>query len=163
MRAALFAISMLAATLAPMLLGTSPAAASGGLSCSADEKGITVELEGGVTRGMGGPLFSFAGRAAIEDASVAEDLRATAFELAHVAQYWLDGAELKLRLYRERDGDRPHGYVELLVDTKAQGEPDEGVYAGTFTIATFDGTGDGTGDGEPKQYEVEGQIECFAE
>jgi hypothetical protein len=43
-------------------------------------------------------------------------------------------------LYRERAGDKPHGYIEITVLTKSQG--DEGGYAGIYTLTAFDGTGD---------------------
>ena len=38
-----------------------PAFASGGIHCTADGDGVTFEVGGGVTHGMGGPLFSFEG------------------------------------------------------------------------------------------------------
>lgn len=161
MRIAFLAVSLLAtASLgAGLSLATGPAAAAGGISCSAGEKGVTLELEGGVSRGMGAALFSFAGHATIKDASVAQDLRNAAFGLEHVAQYWFDGEELRLALYRERDGDKPHGYVQAWVLTKVTGDPDEGLYAGTFGVHVWDGAG----DGEPKTYRAEGAIECFGE
>jgi hypothetical protein len=161
MRSTILALTLAAsASLAVALaFGTGPAAASGGLSCNAGEKGVTVELESGITRGMGGPLFNFNGTVTIKDPAVAEDLRTTTFQIEHVPQYWLDGKELRLGLYRERDADKPHGYVELVVTTGVVGEPDEGVYAGTFAVSTFDGTG----DGEPKRFSSEGTIECFVE
>jgi hypothetical protein len=159
MRSIISAIPLLAAISTGIVLasGTGPASASGGLSCSAGEKGVTLELEGGVSRGMGGALFSFSGLATVKDASVAQDLRNTRFELEHVAQYWNDGEEMRLSLYRERDADKPHGYVQAWVKTKVVGEPDEGQYAGTFGIHVWDGNG----DGEPKTFDVEGRIECF--
>lgn len=161
MRRTIHAIPLLAAISTGMVLatGTGPVSAAGGLSCSAGEKGVTLELEGGVSRGMGAALFSFSGRATVNDASVAEDLRNTRFELEHVSQYWYDGEEMRLALYRERDADKPHGYVQAWILAKATGEPDEGQYAGTFGIHVWDGNG----DGEPKTYQVEGSIECFGE
>lgn len=153
---ALAAAASLAAALA---VGTAPASASGGLSCSAGDKGVAIELEGGVTRGMGGPLFSFSGEVTIKDEAVAADLRRTKFELAHVAQYWLDGKDLRLGLYRERDAEKPHGYVQVDVMTQNPGEPDEGMYEGTFTLTAWDTTG----DGDPKEFHAEGEIECFSE
>jgi hypothetical protein len=142
-----------------LLASTGPASASGGLSCSAGETGITIQVDGGVSRGMGGQLFSFDGSVSIKDAAVAADLQNTSFAREHVAQYWLDGEELRLGIYRERDADKPHGYVELEVRAKVQGEPDEGLYAGTFLVKTWDGAG----DGDPKEFKAEGAIECFVE
>ena len=161
MRIEIYALALGAAVSlgAALAVGTNPAAASGGLSCSAGDKGVTIELEGNVTRGMGGPLFGFNGTVTIKDAAVAEDLRTTRFDLVHVPQYWIDGKELRLLLYRERDADKPHGYVMVEIRTENPGEPDEGMYEGTFSVSTFDGTG----DGDPKMFDVEGKIECFSE
>ena len=56
------------------ILACQPAFASGGVHCSADADGVTIDVGGGVTRGMGGPLFSFEGTLDIADKSVAADL-----------------------------------------------------------------------------------------
>jgi hypothetical protein len=161
MRIEIYALALGAAVSlgAAFAVGINPAAASGGLSCSAGDGGVTVELEGNVTRGMGGPLFGFNGTVTIKDNAVAEDLRNTKFALDHVAQYWLDGKDLRLGLYRERDADKPHGYVQVDVLTQNPGEPDEGMYEGTFTLTAWDTTG----DGDPKEFHAEGKIECFSE
>ena len=142
-----------------ILLATAGASASGGLSCSTEAGPARIEIESGVTRGMGGPLFNFRATATIADKGVAEDLRKTSFEREHVPQYWLDGKELKLLLYREREGDKPHGYVEIEVRTQAG--DDEGLYGGTYTLSTFDvPAGDGA---EAKEFKAEGPISCFVE
>lgn len=135
-----------------------PAFASGGLSCEAEGGAAKITVESGVTRGMGSPVFNFRGSAVISDKAIAEDLRTTAFTDDHLAQYWLDGEDLRLVLYREREGDKPHGYVEITVLTKADG--DEGGYAGTYELTAYDGTGD---DPEGKTVKLEGKIGCFVE
>lgn len=162
MRITIYALALAAAAslAAALAVGTGPAVASGGLSCSAGETGVTVEVEGGVTRGMGGPLFSFNGRVVIKDASVAQDLRTTVFTLDHVPQYWFDGKDLRLSLYRERDADKPHGFVQVDIVTQSSGDDEgEGLYTGTFGLLVWDGTG----DGDPKEFRAEGRIECFGE
>jgi hypothetical protein len=135
-----------------------PAFASGGISCEAEDGAAKIAVESGVTRGMGSPVFNFRGSAVISDKAIAEDLRTTAFTDDHLAQYWLDGEDLRLVLYREREGDKPHGYVEITVLTKADG--DEGGYAGTYELTAYDGTGD---DPEGKTVKLEGKIGCFVE
>lgn len=145
------------------LLSTFVASASGGISCTGEGGPVKLELEGGVTRGMGGPLFSFSGNVTIDDKSVAEDLRTISFELKNVPQYWLDGKTLNLLLYKERDGDKPHGYVEVEMRTESggPGEDDEGVYEGTFTVKTFDVVSDDTA--EPKEFSASAPVSCFGE
>ena len=146
-----------------LLFSTLAASASGGISCTSEGGPVVLELEGGVTRGMGGPLFSFAGMLTIADTSVAEDLRKTRFELKNVPQYWLDGKALNLLLYKEREGDKPHGYVEVEVRTESAGPgtDDEGTFAGTFSVKTFDVVSDAAA--EPKEFSASAAITCFAE
>jgi hypothetical protein len=153
MRAAIFVL------LIP--LTCQPAFASGGLHCSADADGVTIDAGGGVTRGMGGPLFSFEGTVHIADTSVAADLAKTEFAREHVAQYWLDGEDLRLLLYREREADKPHGYVEVTIETNARpGDDGEGYYDGTYSLTVFDGVDDNS---EGVTVERSGEIVCSAE
>jgi hypothetical protein len=105
---------------------------------------------------MGSPIFNFRGTLEILDKAVTEDLRKTEFEGAHVAQYWLDNVNLRLVLYRERAGDKPHGYVELTILTQAG--DDEGLYGGTYKLSVFDNS---TGQGQDWSYEA--PISCFVE
>ena len=144
-----------------MLLGAGSggAFASGGLSCEADDKNVALSIESGVTRGMGSPVFNFRAEAGLKLAKTPADMKTTAFEQANLAQYWLDGEDLRLVLYREREGDKPHGYVEITVLTKAKGEQEEGTYEGNYELTVFDGTG----DGDPLQLEAKGTVSCFSE
>jgi hypothetical protein len=143
-------------------LASQPAFASGGIHCSADADGVTIDVGGGVTRGMGGPLFSFEGTLEIADKAVATDLGRTEFTRDHVAQYWLDGQDLRLLLYRERDGATPHGYVELTITTKARpGNDGEGMYDGRYTLSVFDMTEENGGEGVTVSRE--GDVACLAE
>jgi len=150
MRATIAAITILS--------GILPAAASGGLGCEAKDNKVEFSVSAGVTRGMGSPIFSFDGKVDIKDKSVAADLRQTAFQMDHVAQYWLDGKELRLDLYREREGDKPHGYVELVLYTKALG--DELGYAGRYELIVYDGVDDTS---EAKEAKFSGKVECTVE
>ncbi|WP_442581484.1 hypothetical protein ACSBOB_05680 [Mesorhizobium sp. ASY16-5R] len=141
-----------------LMAGTLPAFASGGLSCEAEGGPARIAVESGVTRGMGSPVFNFRGSAVISDTAIAEDLRTTAFTGEYLAQYWFDGEDLRLVLYREREGDKPHGYVEITVLTRADG--DEGGYVGTYKLTAYDGTGD---DPEGRTVKLDGKIGCFVE
>ncbi|HRP78462.1 MAG TPA: hypothetical protein PL183_05080 [Aquamicrobium sp.] len=114
------------------------AAASGGISCAADDGTVALSVEGGVTRGMGGALFSFAGTVELGSDGIEADLRRTEFGRAHVAQYWFDDGTLKLRLYREREGDAPHGYVEVALDTAL--DEGEGEFRGDYAVTVYDMT-----------------------
>ncbi|MEW9805510.1 hypothetical protein [Mesorhizobium marinum] len=146
------------------VLALSPvaASASGGISCSAEEGGVTFELGGGVARGMGAPLFSFQGTLEIAGTDVAADLGTTEFSREHVAQYWLDGEDLRLLVYRERDGDAPHGYVELTIRTKARpGDDGEGLYDGDYEAVLYDTSDAASAEGRTATFA--GKVSCFAE
>jgi hypothetical protein len=141
------------------LANTLPASASGGLSCSLEDQSVRIAIESGVTRGMGGPVFNFRGTLEILDKAVPEDLRRTEFEGRHLPQYWLSERALQLHLYRERDGDKPHGYVDLIIETQAG--DDEGLYGGSYRLTVFDGSDAASAEG--KTVKLSGEINCFAE
>lgn len=138
-------------------LAVPDARASGGLSCTVADDFAAVTIESGVTRGMGSPVFNFRALSVIRDDGVAGDLREMSYDGEHLAQYWLDGEELRMVIYRERaEGD--HGYVEIEVRTTA-GE--EGLYEGSYALTVFDMKGDTTGEG--RTIEGGGRVECFVE
>lgn len=134
------------------------AAAAGGLSCEVSDDDVTMTLQGGVTRGMGSGLFSFSGTIEVRSDDVAEDLRVTEFGREHVPQYWLDGDTMKLRLYREREGDATHGYVEAIVETSTG---DDGDDHGEYLVAVYDMTDAVDGEVEPVQFM--GPVRCSIE
>lgn len=119
---------------------------------------MNLTIESGVTRGMGSPVFNFRGEITISDKSVAEDLRTVTFDGSHLAQYWLDGEELRMVLYRERGADKPHGYVEVTVRTKSG---DEGDYVGQYAVTVYDM--DGAAGGEGKILNYNGRTTCLVE
>jgi len=145
-------------TVMSILLAAGPASASGGLSCGAKDEAVNLTIESGVTRGMGSPVFDFRGQIVLSDKAISEDLRATHFERAHLAQYWLDGEELRMVVYREREGDKPHGYVEVTIRTRS-GE--EGDYVGQYSVTVFDLTESSSGEG--KTYNFTGRAVCLVE
>lgn len=134
----------------------SPAHGSGGLWCDVDDHPIIIHVQSGMTHGMGAPLFNFRAQVAIDDSAVTEDLRSTGFE--HPTQYWLDSESLNLLLYWEREGDKPHGYVELTIMTRYVDE--DGSYRGEYQVAVAD---EDTRDaaGEPRRYK--GELTCGVE
>jgi hypothetical protein len=144
--------------LAGVLLACGAASASGGIDCGAKDRKLEFNLHAGVTRGMGSPIFAFQGKVDIKDKSIAADLRKTSFSMDHVAQYWVDGKDLRLLLYREREGNKPHGYVELVIYTKSAG--DEIGYDGTYELTVYDGVGE---NAEPKEAKFKGKVGCSVE
>ena len=121
-----------------------PAFASGGLNCSAEGEGVSFDVGGGVTHGMGSPLFSFTGHLSVSGEGIAADLGITEFSRDHVTQYWLDGKDLRLLPYRERTGDAPHGHVALTLRAEALG--DKALYTGRYALTVFDMSDDNGGE-----------------
>lgn len=146
------------ASILALACSTVAAAASGGLSCEVAGDDVVMSLEGGVTRGMGSALFSFSGRLEVRSHDVREDLRVTEFAREHVPQYWLDGDTMKLRLYQEREGDTPHGYVEVIVETS---HDNDGTDRGDYIVAVYDMTDAVDGEVEPVQFS--GSVTCSVE
>ncbi len=147
-----------AAILTTLVLSTTPVFASGGLWCTADDAKVKFEVESGITRGLGNPLFNFRGELEILDKAVADDLRKTKFDINNLTQHWLDADELKMVLYWERTSEMPFGLVDLLIETKSV---DEATYEGKYTLTVSDMNGDTTGEG--KTFTFDGKASCGAE
>ncbi|TIX00798.1 MAG: hypothetical protein E5V59_05875 [Mesorhizobium sp.] len=143
---------------AMILLSASAAFASGGFWCNADDTAVTFDVGAGVTRGMGGPTFNFRGDLEIKARPAGDSLRKTVFEDSNLTQYWLDGKELRLNIYREHEVAQKFNSVELTILTKTS---DEGVYDGQYTLAIYDAAADTDQDGKP--VEVTGKVSCGAE
>ena len=141
---------------AVLLASVNDGFASGALWCSVDDAKVAFQLDAGVTRGLGGPTFNCRGDLEIKDRPAADSLRKTEFEDQNLAQYWLDGEELRLLVYREHEAKDSYRSVELTILTKAK---DEGTYDGRYTLAVYDGTA-GV-DSDP--VELKGDVSCGAE
>ena len=142
---------------AAALLCAAPAMASGGLSCEGEHKGASVVVESGMGRGIPGSFLDFQGRIEFGDESVAADLRTMDIKREDLAENWLDDKTLKLHIYRERTGDAPHGYVDLVINTWPK---EEGTYSGSFVLTAFDASGAGA---EGTRISVQGKVSCFVE
>lgn len=140
-----------------ILCSTATALASGGLSCSQADGPHSVEINAAVTRGMGSPVYELTGSVEAKDPAAPADLAKTEFKREHLAQYWLDGEDLRMVLYRERGADAPHGYAELTILAKAN---DEDIYLGEWKLSLYDGTGD---QPEGKTWEYAGKADCTVE
>lgn len=141
-----------------LLLTAGSAFATGGIWCSAEDAAVTFRVEAGVTRGMGGPTFNFRGDLEILGRPIGDDLRKTVFDGSNLTQYWLDGKELRLLVYREHEVANTYSSVELTIMTKAS---EEGTYDGHYSLAIYEGTADTGGDGMPAA--LTGKVSCGAE
>ena len=156
---------VLAALWAGLMAATPPASAQpatsafGRLWCDHEDELVRIAIASGVEGGMGNAAFNFRGTLEILDKEIAEDLRKTEFDGRHLAQYWLDEFALRLHLYRERQGEGPHGYIDLIIYLQAG--DDEPLYGGSYDLTVFDMTGHPPGEGKTVKYSD--PINCFAQ
>ena len=149
---------MRAITCIAMLMLATPALASGGFSCEADDAAAKFTIEAGLSRGAGNGLFNFRGELELRGKDVAEDFRKSVFEPANLMQHWIDGKDLRLELYRERSGDKPFAELTLLIEAVLV---EEGSYAGPYSLRLMDMTGDTSGEG--RTITLDGKTTCFVE
>lgn len=140
-------------------LAATPAAATGGLSCDASDKAVDLSVESGVTRGMGGPLLDFKASLSLKLKGVPEDLRKLEFAHEHLPHHWLGNRDIRLRLYREREGNAlPHASVEVEILTR-QVPKEEDSYRGTYAITVHVMPDDKAA--EPRTLTARGRVACF--
>jgi hypothetical protein len=118
-------------------LAISSAHASAGMSCEASDKAVKLALEAGISRGVGDDFFSFKGKLDILSPGAPQDFRKVVFEKEHLTQRWLDNRNLKLRIYREREGE-PHGSVDLVIEAWPKKDFDDLEFRGGYVLTIFD-------------------------
>lgn len=118
-----------------LALGTVPAAASGNLLCSVEDETFTINLEGIFSHGLGEALTEAKGEIDIKAdvGPLAKGLAGKAIALGDVKQFWMHGQELKVRLYRDAEGETK-GSLEIVIETAREGD-DETAFSGTYTAS----------------------------
>jgi hypothetical protein len=150
--------SLFMAWFAALLLGISPALATGNLSCHFGDRNLKFGAEATFSHGVGEGFVSFGGTLEVLAKGVPDDLRTLDLDLPHLTQRWLYARELKLRLHRERTGAAPHGYVELVVEAKQAGKgKDEIDYRGTYVLTVHHVP---LGEAEGKTLTLRGRAAC---
>ena len=116
-----------------LLLGVTPVLASSSLSCHFNDRNLKFGAEATFSHGVGEGFVSFGATLEVLAKGTPDDLLTLDLGLEHLTQRWLYGKELKLRLYRERKRAAPHGYVELVIETKQTGRQPP-VYGGSYVL-----------------------------
>lgn len=146
------------------LLGIAPLHASAGLSCEAADKTLKLALEAGISRGLGDDFFSFKGELEILAPGTPKDFRKVEFAKDNLTQRWNDSRNLKLRIYREREGE-PHGYVDLVIEAWPKKDSDDIEFRGGYVLTIFDMPAKDAGakkDAEGKTTILKGRVTCSA-
>lgn len=141
------------------LLASGPALATGGFQCSADDASISFQASSALGRGMGSPIINLEAKVQPKIAGTPGDLRDIDMS-QKLVHSWMAGEDIRLHFYMEREGDKPHGGVELVVMAKATG--DEISYEGTYDLTVFftEPPADGI---EAKYLKATGKVACDAE
>jgi hypothetical protein len=143
--------------------GAGEARASASVSCSLDDRATRLELNSIVSGGgVGRGLVQVRGELGVKLLGAAADFRRIELRDDHLRHTWLNGRDLRLNIYHEREGERtPHGTVELVIETRgaAPGGDDEGTYRGTYALTVTDMTGQSA---EARRWTARGRITCSA-
>jgi hypothetical protein len=129
------------------------------VECNIDDKNVMVVVQAAVGS-AGGGMANFGGEAELKLKGIPEDLRKLAFEREHLTQVWFDSPDLRLRVYRERADDKPHGYVEIAIVTRRKGRDEDAPYAGAYELTVHHITKDEGGEG--KTVKARGKVACSA-
>jgi len=140
-----------------LLAGLMPAHASGGVSCEAKDGSVQFEVGGGMGRSVGASLFNVNGEIKVKLKGVPADFRELKLKDADVSQRWIDGKEVRLQLYRERE-EGLFGYVNLEILTKRVGE---GSYKGSYELTVSNLESEKAT--EAKQFKARGKVTCMTE
>lgn len=147
---------VLTAAVACFFWGLTPAWATGGFSCTIDDANLKFDAQSPLGRGMGSPIINLQASGVIKLKGTPADL-VEADLSKHLVHSWMAYPDLRLHFYREREGDKPHAYVELLIS--AVTNADEGTAEGTYEITVF--TTDSGAATEPLS--VKGTVSCTVE
>jgi hypothetical protein len=134
------------------------ASATGGLSCSIDDKNVNFTFESIFSYSDIGGLFQIRGEFESKDKRTHKTLRKLALDGSELKQQWFRGNDLKLMIYRETEGDGvPFASIKLIVEANKPPE-EEFEYQGKYVL-TIEPATEG---GESQAFTVEGKIACSA-
>lgn len=119
--------------LAALLASTATASATGGFTCSIDDKAVNFEAMAVVSHGVGEQIPQIKAELEIRAPGTPDDLRKIDLSES-VTQKWYYDRDLKLRFYRDREGEKAHGYVELVIQARRKKGEDETDYVGNLRI-----------------------------
>jgi hypothetical protein len=145
----------LAALAALAVLSLTPAHATGGISCEAEDRSAKFTIGSPIGRSTGGAFYQFAGELELRIANVAADFRKVTFTKDHLTQSWFDARDLKMHVHFEREGE-PHGTIDLTVE--ARGNADAETWRGRYVLSVGE-----TVNGEFRSRRVTGRVSCSVE
>ena len=148
------------AILLALIIVTSPAHASAGVSCRAEDASAKFGLSAAFTRGLGGGMVNFGAILQILLPAVPPDLREVQFDRSEVSGVWFYHRDIKFQIHHERQPEGPTGSVDLVIETR-ESRNDESLYRGRYVLRVhYAETKD---DIKEKSLELRGRVACSVE
>jgi hypothetical protein len=147
------------ASLALCCVTTTPVLATSGFSCTIDDKNLSFTTDGALGSGMGSPIVTLKAQSDLKLKGTPADL--VKLDLSKsLVHSWVESPDFRLNFYSEPEGDKPHGYFEIVITAKYVG--DEGEARGNYRLTVFytEPSADQT-DGT--YLKAKGKVSCFVE
>lgn len=143
-------------------LAASSAIASGGVSCTADDRGVKFAVGSPMGRNVGGRLYAFSGDLTLLPPDVAQAFRTMRFRPDDLAQVWAGDREIRIKIFREREGDGPEANILITIVAKAvSDDSDEESYRGTYEVRLYGPTPEGASEAPIQTFR--GEVTCSME
>ena len=121
-------------TACSLILLSSQAWATSGFSCEIDDKNLVFTAGSALGSGMGAPIINLNAESTVKLKGTPSDL--VKLDLSKsLVHSWMESPDLRLYFYAEREGEKPHGYVEIVITAKYFG--DEGEAKGNYRLTVF--------------------------
>lgn len=143
--------------LAALFAAFTPAQASGNFLCEAEDPSLRFSAESTFSHGLGEVFTGFKGTLAVLLKDAPQDFANIEIGSKQLAHHWFRGPDLKLHIYKERTAGAPHGYVELIVETR-QSEEDETAFDGTYKLTVYEVGPPSAAEG--RTLKAEGNVSC---
>jgi hypothetical protein len=121
------------AVLLTLLVVTSPAQASVGVSCRVEDPATKFGMSAAFTRGLGSGMVNFGAILQILLPEVHPDLREVKFDRNEVSGIWFYNRDIKFQIHHERPPEGPAGSVDLVIETR-ESRNDESLYDGRYVL-----------------------------
>jgi hypothetical protein len=154
---------ILAAAL-PLLvcLAAAPTLASGGLVCTAEDQILKLAVGSPMGRNVSGRLYAFSGDLTLLPPDVAQAFRTMRFRPDDLAQVWAGDREIRIKVFREREGDGPEANILITIVAKAvSDDSDEESYRGTYEVRLYGPTPEGASEAPIQTFR--GEVTCSME
>jgi hypothetical protein len=139
-----------------LLAGTLPAHATGNFLCEIDDPSLKFTAESAFSHGLGEAFLGFKANLEVRLEDAPKDWASLDIDSAGLVHHWFAGGDLNLHIYREREGNAPHGYVELIVTTEQNArDDDETAFDGTYELTVYEAA-----EPENKTWTAKGKVSC---